>query len=106
MKKAKMKKATVVSTEKRIAGTGKIGGRVLWWNGRLSETNRNKSMRGKDGEAASGAPYEEYLTALLRGLVNNPAEVKIEKTNDDRGVLLRARVAIIVTGKQIGRAHV
>lgn len=60
-------------------------------------------MRGKDGEAASGAPYEEYLTALLRGLVNNPAEVKIEKTNDDRGVLLRARVAKSDMGIVIGR---
>lgn len=47
--------------------------------------------------------YVGYLENLLKGLVDSPEEVKIEKVRDDRGILLNVRVAKKDMGLVIGQ---
>lgn len=46
---------------------------------------------------------KELLEFIARELVDEPDEVRVEETDDDRGVLLTLRVAKDDMGKVIGR---
>ena len=45
----------------------------------------------------------ELLEYIARELVDDPDGVSVEETTDDRGVLLRLRVAQVDMGRVIGR---
>ena len=46
---------------------------------------------------------EEILEMLVKNLVDNPNEVQITKTEDDKGTLLKVKVAEEDFGKVIGK---
>ena len=46
---------------------------------------------------------KDYLEYLVKGLVDNPDEVKVEKTIDEMGVLLSLEVNSADMGQIIGR---
>ena len=46
---------------------------------------------------------QEYLEVIVRGIVNNPQDVKIERTIDERGVLLTLHINQADMGYVIGR---
>ena len=47
---------------------------------------------------------KEFLEMVVKALVENPAEVKIDRTVDEMGVLLTLAVAPADMGKIIGRS--
>lgn len=47
---------------------------------------------------------KEYLESLVKGIVKNPADVAVERTVDDMGVLLTLRVNPEDMAQTIGRA--
>ena len=49
-------------------------------------------------------PEEKVLTAIVEELVDHPESVQIDRTTDDKGVLLTLRVHNDDMGKVIGRA--
>ncbi|MEW5805273.1 MAG: KH domain-containing protein [Patescibacteria group bacterium] len=56
----------------------------------------------------SDAAYQEFLELLVKGIVNNPDAVKVNRTLDERGVLLTLSVDPkdmgLIIGKQGGTA--
>lgn len=46
----------------------------------------------------------EFLEYLVKSIVDHPDEVKIERTVDERGVLLRLKVNLEDMGQVVGRA--
>ena len=46
---------------------------------------------------------QEWLIALVKGLVSKPESVEVEKTTDEMGVLYTVRVSAEDRGKVIGR---
>lgn len=46
---------------------------------------------------------QEYLEIIVKGIVNNPQDVKIERTIDERGVLLTLHINQADMGYVIGR---
>lgn len=46
---------------------------------------------------------QEYLEMLVKGIVNNPNDVKVERTIDERGVLLTLHINQSDMGYVIGR---
>lgn len=46
---------------------------------------------------------QEYLEVIVKGIVNNPQDVKIERTIDERGVLLTLHINQADMGYVIGR---
>lgn len=46
----------------------------------------------------------DYLSTLLRGIVEYPEEVKIDRTTDEMGVLLSVNVSRNDMGKVIGKS--
>ncbi len=47
---------------------------------------------------------QEYLGQIIKGLVEFPEEIRIERKNDERGILLTVNVAAQDMGKLIGKA--
>lgn len=45
----------------------------------------------------------EYLTLVVKGLVSQPEEVRVERTTDEQGVLLTLSLAKGDMGKIIGK---
>ncbi len=52
---------------------------------------------------ATEASYQEFLEYLVKGIVDYPAEVAIERKLDERGVLLTLKVHKDDMGKVVGR---